>query len=405
MSTVHISPATFAQVFRRFQQQVEHDEDSAGPFRDFQSGLAYLMEHYKEWLYLEARRRLNVEAWRKNWIGTGKIMPQVVKAIEIYEDDDHRNNIVDWKGKRGPSSRGHLKLLAARDDPRQWPEAEKALWDMFATKDDPQSCFERLVELFGGRYDLISYLFFIRDWNEFVPVKPSFFPEVFELLGVPHKTVKRCNWSNYTGVLDRFREVQRHLEGYQIPNGVRLIDAHSFCWMAITLEVPSDTKAPTSKILPWIPEAGDAPARGAGAGTSQKDLEEIQRNQKRIGDLAQAIVLDAERLRLRKAGRADLAKRVDDVSKEVSLGYDIASFTLDGRPRPIEVKAAARLGRDCRFFLSENERLKAQSLPDYHFVLVFDVESKKPHLREVAAHDLPPEALHPVQYEVRLRKP
>ena len=106
---------------------------------------------------------------------------------------------------------------------------------------------------------------------------------------------------------------------------------------------------------------------------------------------------------MRKAGRADLAKRVEDVSHDLTLGYDIASFTFEGRPKPIEVKAAAKRGADCRFFLSENERLKALALPDYHFVLVFDVESTKPALRELGGQSLPSEVLHPVQYEVRLR--
>ena len=99
----------------------------------------------------------------------------------------------------------------------------------------------------------------------------------------------------------------------------------------------------------------------------------------------------------------DLAKRVEDVSHDLSLGYDIASFTHKGRPKPIEVKAAAKRGADCRFFLSENERIKALALPDYHFVLVFDVKSKKPVICEFRGKSLPSKVLHPVQYEVRLR--
>lgn len=402
-NSVRISPTTFAAVFRRFQQAVERDKKSPGPFRDFQSGLAYAEEHYKEWLYHEAGRRLNLEAWRKSWIGTGKILPLVVQAIEILEDKNHRNNIVEWQGKKGPSSRSHLKLLAARDDPRQWPEAETALWDMFVAKDDPKRCFERLVELFGGRYDLISYLFFIRDWNEFMPVKSTFFPNVFELLGVPLETARQCNWLNYLGVLARFREVQRHLERYEIPNGVRLVDAHSFCWMLGWRTSSSGDGIPVANFLSWTPDPGNAPGRGSGSGITRNELEENQQNQKRIGDLAQAIVLAAERRRLEKAGHAELARRVKDVSDDCSLGYDISSFTNEGNPKPVEVKAAAKRGNDSRFFLSENERLKANALPDYHFVLVFDVEAKNPVLREFRGKDLPPDALHPIEYEVRLR--
>jgi hypothetical protein len=403
---IHISPSIFAHVFRRFQRQVEHAEHSPGPFRDFQSGLAYSMEQYKEWLYLEARRRLHVASWKESWVGTGKIVSLVVKAIEINEDENHRNNIVAWQGRRGPTSKSTLKLLAARDDGRQWSKTEKILWDMYFEEEDPKKCFEDLVKLFGGRYDLISYLFFLRDWDEFVPLKSTFFPDAFELLGVPHSMRNKCNWENYMGVVARLREVQRHLQGYGIPGGVRLIDAHSFCWMLIDLPEPPEEKRVLTAILSMTPTPGAPPQRdeSGGKGMTQQELDETKRNQKRIGDLAQAVVLAAERKRLKDNGLAALANRVKDVSDDVSLGYDIASFTSEGESKPIEVKAAAKRGNDLRFFLSENERIKASTLPNYHFVLVLDVESNKPVLREFVGNALPSESLHPIQYEVRLRQ-
>ncbi len=362
------------------------------------------MEHYKEWLYLEARRRLKVEAWADDWIGTGEILKCVINAIEINEDKEHRNNIVQWQARYGPEAVSHWKLKEAKADRRQWVKTESVLWDMYGAEEDAEKCFGDLVDLFGGRYDLISYLFFIRDWNLFMPVKSTFFPRVFELLGVPHPMRAQCNWENYSGVLSRLGEVHRHLAGYNIPNGVRLVDAHSFCWMLDSLEVPSEETSSHPSIIKMTPQAGAAPVQGTGGGeTTQEELEEIQRNQKRIGDLAQSIVLKAERKRLRELGHNDLAQRVRDVSNDISLGYDIASFTSEGESKPIEVKAAAKRGRDLRFFLSENERIKASALPNYHFVLVLAVESKKPILREFAGNELPNAALYPTQYEVRLR--
>lgn len=403
--TIRISPSTFAQVFRRFQRQIELDEDSPGQFHDFQSGLAFSMEHYKEWLYFEARRRLNVEAWTEDWIGTGNILKCVINAIEINEDKEHRNNIVQWQARYGPDAISHRKIKEAKEDRRQWVKTERVFWGMYATEENAKKCFDRLVDLFGGRYDLISYLFFIRDWNLFMPVKSTFFPRVFELLGVPHPMRAQCNWENYSGVLSRLREVQRHLAGYNIPNGIRLVDAHSFCWMLDSLEVPEEGSSHLMSIRPMSPQAGAAPPHGTPiAATTIEELEEIQLNQKRISDLAQAIVVEAERQRLSSQGRDDLAQRVRDVSDEVSLGYDIASFTSGGDIKPIEVKAAAKRGNDLRFFLSENERIKASTLPNYHFVLVLNVESDKPVLREFIGNALPSESLHPIQYEVRLRQ-
>lgn len=405
--TVSINPATFAKAFRQFERQVEADERSPGPFCDFQSGLAYSMEHYKECLYLEARRRLGVENWKRSWIGTGKIVARVVQAVEIHEDNDHRNNIVQWQEKNGPGSTSTQKLKAAEKGRHLWPQVESGLWDMYAGEAEPEQCFGNLVELFGGRYDLISYLFFIRDWNRFLPFKSSIFPPIFELLGVPHPMHSKCSWENYEGAVARVREVQRHLQGYGIPNGVRLIDAHSFCWMLHSLDDPPRSKgAATVDILPMIAMPGKPPERGDGRWrTTLENLEEGQRTQRRIGDLAQAIVLSAERRRLTQLGRADLAGRVRDVSDDLTLGYDIESFAADGAKKPIEVKAVARRGDDFRFFLSENERRQARDLANYHFTLVFDVESNRPVLREFAGADLPERALYPVQYEARLLRP
>lgn len=406
IQSIRINPSIFAQAFRRFQTQVEQAEESPGAFHDFQSGLAYSMEHYKEWLYLEARRRLAVETWMEKQVGAGAILKRVIQAIEIHEDKDHRNNIVEWQGRKGPGSKSTLKLLKAQDDRRERLRVEKALWQMYAMQGDPKACFEQLVALLGARYDLISYLFFIRDWNHFMPVKSSFFPEVFDLLGVPHPMVKRCNWENYSGVMARLREVQRHLQGYNIPNGVRLIDAHSFCWMLNSLPEPREKAIPPRPIEAMVPEAVAAPPLGATNGhTNRDDLDEMQQNQRRIGDLAQRIVLDAERARLNQEGRRDLARRVKDVSDNLSLGYDIESFMPDGTLKPIEVKATAVRGVDCRFFLSQNEKRQARQLPNFHFVLVFELASKKPLLHEFAGRDLPDDALYPIQYEVRLKSP
>src|SRR4051812_31963114 len=106
-----ISPSTFAAAYDRFTRAVETYPYSPGPFVDFQSGLAADWEHYKEWLYLEARRQLNTSSWKENWIGTGKILDRVISAIEIHQDTNYRNNIVEWGDRRGEKAKSHKKIL------------------------------------------------------------------------------------------------------------------------------------------------------------------------------------------------------------------------------------------------------------------------------------------------------
>ncbi len=405
MPEVHINPSTFAAAFRRFERAIELHENSLGPFESFQTGLAAKWEHYKEWLYLEAQRLQEVGSWKRKRIGTGEILKRVIASVEIFHDQHHRNNIVDWQGRFGPKSKSHQRLLDALTDKSLRKPAEEALWKMYAEpSSDPAECFGQLVELFGARYDLISYLFFVRDWTLFMPLRSTSFPEVFALLGVPHVMQKRCNWENYSGALARFREVHRHLMGYAIPDGVRLIDAHSFCWMLGNLPAPGEQMA-RAVIVPLSAEAGAAPIHGrGGGGLTQDQLDERLAGQRRIGDRAQAIVLDAERHRLAK-NNPRLAERVRDVSDDLTLGYDIQSFTHDGQLKPIEVKAVAKWGADLRFFLSENERLRSQALPNYTFALVAHMDSNEPTIFEFQGATLPPAALHPVNYEVRLKGP
>lgn len=75
-----------------------------------------------------------------------------------------------------------------------------------------------------------------------------------------------------------------------------------------------------------------------------------------LGKAGEAFVVDLERSRLVEAGRAELARKVRWTAAEDGdgAGYDVSSFSLDGRPRFIEVKTT---NGSCRtpFFLTRNE--------------------------------------------------
>ena len=50
---------------------------------------------------------------------------------------------------------------------------------------------------FGAKYDLLAYLFFIKDCSRFLPIRAKEFDKRFELLGVDFKTSFKCSWENY----------------------------------------------------------------------------------------------------------------------------------------------------------------------------------------------------------------
>lgn len=101
----------------------------------------------------------------------------------------------------------------------------------------------------------------------------------------------------------------------------------------------------------------------------------------KVGNAGELIVLKAEKEKLTKAGRADLADRVDHLAaRNEKPGWDISSFDLDGTPIYIEVKASK--GKTISSVeLTRNEwnaaRNKSRS-PYYHIYIVTDALGENP---------------------------
>jgi hypothetical protein len=95
------------------------------------------------------------------------------------------------------------------------------------------------------------------------------------------------------------------------------------------------------------------------------DPAERDARNRRLGRQGEELIFLHERQQLIKLGRNDLARRVEWTSEERGdgAGYDIQSFTPDGRERLIEVKTTNGTALT-PFFLSENERAFSEERPD-----------------------------------------
>ena len=105
------------------------------------------------------------------------------------------------------------------------------------------------------------------------------------------------------------------------------------------------------------------------------DYGALQEENERRGALGEELVAAFERQRLRGSGRTDLADRVRWVAREDGdgLGYDVLSFSLDGRERHIEVKTTA-LGAPTPFYISSAELEFARHHPaSFALYRVYDV--------------------------------
>jgi hypothetical protein len=106
----------------------------------------------------------------------------------------------------------------------------------------------------------------------------------------------------------------------------------------------------------------------------------LQEESKRVGDRGEEFVFNFEKATLEREGLADLAADVLWVAREVGdgTGYDIRSFSLDGRLRYIEVKAT-KFGALTPFYITSAELdFARRHQSEYAIYRVFDVDGDAP---------------------------
>ena len=120
-----------------------------------------------------------------------------------------------------------------------------------------------------------------------------------------------------------------------------------------------------------------------GKAISEQQLEKILMENRRLGAKAENVVVEFEKMRLKKLGKpaqAELVKRISTIN--VAAGYDIASF--DGTTdeifpnRFIEVKATT--GDSLHFYWSINEMNVAKKKKDLYWIyMMTNFNETKPH--------------------------
>jgi hypothetical protein len=203
---------------------------NANPYTEHEEG-------YKYELHANARRKLDLETWRLKQIGTGVIARSVISAIELPA-----NNLVEWRPKYGESRRPHQDIHKALEDPAALEKIEQLLYALYIHDSDPSS-FEDSTRLFGRKYPLLAYLFFLKDRSRYLPIAPEYFDHSFNMLGVNFRTSMQCSWDNYVDFIRLVTEA-RELLAERVPSEVSLLDAHSFLWM-LSKQMKGDDSAST----------------------------------------------------------------------------------------------------------------------------------------------------------------
>jgi len=118
---------------------------------------------------------------------------------------------------------------------------------------------------------------------------------------------------------------------------------------------------------------------------------------RKLGRQGEKFVIRYEKKRLIRAGRPDLAEKVEDVSRQ-NLGYDIYSFEISKRERRIEVKTTS-LSLDYPFYLTGNELRASQIFRNsYWLYRVYDFNNNHGNIKCLRGDLSPILRLNPIQY-------
>ena len=234
MSGASIDGTAFRSAFDRFRALVE--ARSGHPFRGFDEGLAAAWEDYKPRLRDHALGLLRPGDWLEGEIGSGAVLKRTVEAIEIQDSRlNLTNNLVFWQNRFGHANRDHRAMLEAASNPALRGAIERLLFGLYRGGADEGATFDGLVDATGGKYPLLAYLFYLKDMDRYMPIQPTGFDRGFRALGIEFTTLRQCSWENYArfnATLDGLRPLIAHAAGLDT---VRLVDAHSFCWIFSTL--------------------------------------------------------------------------------------------------------------------------------------------------------------------------
>lgn len=219
VNNLQVSNEVLEQLYQEFVQflKIVANED----FVSFQkSNYVDFEENYKYSIYEKARQNLRSKNWQPEDIGTGKIQKAVRAAMVVRVKHSSRNvdnNLINWRKINEFSGLETDKKL------------EELFFNFYKNKITPERAFEGLAGYFD--YQLIAYLFFVNNADQFLPISQKTFDKVIseKLLIDGFKTTREKSWDNYKTFVDLIKQTHRFL--LTKDKEARLLDAHTFLWI------------------------------------------------------------------------------------------------------------------------------------------------------------------------------
>lgn len=405
-------------------------------FIDFKHPYLVKSENYKYDIRRIAKERLQSKFWSDSIIGDGEILERIVSAIEI-KDNKIKNNLILWEMRYGEKSKPQHKIfLDAIENKYNLKLYDRLFYDFFTGKSKDEDIFGRFKEITTD-YRLISYFFFIK-YEHKMPIVPTTFDKIFELLGIKFKTLGNCKFDNYTDYNQIIKLVQKFLIQEKGIKNTELLDAHSFLWIiGLLINSPKRKEQSEKENNSQNPleNRHNIESQNTNDFDNQKDSNnhenersietietdkeiyyqtmtddqfiELYKKQMENGHIGEKIVFESEKNILKNIGRLDLANDVEMVGNQIGLGYDILSYEpIEGEKRiekQIEVKSVQNTNIK-RFYLTRNELEKSRILSNYYVYLVDNYILDNPTITSIKRPDFFDKTkfeLKPTVYEIK----
>ena len=150
---------------------------------DFHAGFILMEEGYKNAAAWKKKQYLHLSSWDDKAIEAGTVAKEILALIY----DDELDNLIDWRDK------DTLKSLL--EDESKKILVGDCLQSIFCSDSDMVS-FQHAQNCIGNKFPIISYLFFIKDPERYLPVRPDTFSDRFQSVGI-NGWKKGCSWDNY----------------------------------------------------------------------------------------------------------------------------------------------------------------------------------------------------------------
>lgn len=254
-----IDTAKFNQTVQRLVGYIIGEQEKGtydNPTRvDFDSGWLYKEEGYKKVIWNKAQDILKCNEWSLNNLGEYDVINRVDSCMKIKIEPGVQQNLLDYRD-------GIYYRNTINTQPKY---GEQVLYRIYCTTDDEKS-FNDAIALFGNRYSLITFLFFLKNSSSnfsenirYLPVRPNNMATRFQKLGIQTECTSLCTWEHYQEYLQIIAKVQERLKE-QLGLEGDLIDAHSFVWALWLLDKSNLQESELSQQLECI-DADTAPIK------------------------------------------------------------------------------------------------------------------------------------------------